>query len=73
MDDCTCCINNANDPEHYHSPHCYDLDEILETMDIPEGRKGDLRWLLRNLAARNGNHPQYNDAIFLIRDRLGEN
>lgn len=47
-----------------------ELETILQTMDIPIGRKTDYRWLIRNLAIRNGNNPQFERAYFLIRKAL---
>lgn len=46
------------------------LAEILASMDVPEARKQDWRWLLRNLGIRNANHPDFNDAIILIKAKL---
>ena len=39
------------------------LAEIIDTMQVPEARKRDISWLLRNLAVRNSDHPQFADAI----------
>ena len=39
-------------------------------MDVPEIRKGDMRWLGRNLGVQNANHPQYNEAMDLLRQLL---
>ena len=43
------------------------LVEILATMDVPASRKeltpSNVRWLLRNLRVRNGQHPDINEAI----------
>ena len=33
------------------------LKRLLDGMDVPEGRKNDVRWLSRNLAVRNKDHP----------------
>lgn len=46
------------------------LDSILDTMDVPKGRRNDLQWLLRNLAIRNGQHPRYAEAVLLIKKLL---
>lgn len=43
------------------------LTEILDGMDVPEARKKDLGWLRRNLAVRNGGHPDCGEALGLIR------
>ena len=46
------------------------LQNILETMDVPEMRKTDIRWLSRNLGIRNSNHPNFQDAMNLIKELL---
>lgn len=43
------------------------LHEILDSMDIPEQRKKDFYWLLRNLSIRNSEHPKYEEAISLLK------
>lgn len=43
---------------------------ILDTMDVPQLRKKDLRWLSRNLAIRNRDHPQFPQAMKIIRELL---
>jgi hypothetical protein len=48
------------------------LERILESMDVPPARKEDLRWLSRNIAFRNWQHPQFNDATALIAKLLRE-
>lgn len=45
---------------------CDHLHEILETMDVPENRKNDPDWLLRNLGIRNRNHPDFEKAMSII-------
>ncbi len=42
------------------------LKEILDTMDIPELRKTDIRWLNRNVWIRNSKHPDIEEALILI-------
>jgi hypothetical protein len=50
------------------------LDETLSSMDVPAQRCGDLRWLLRNLAINNSDHPNLPLAIDLVKTLLkGEN
>ena len=49
------------------------LREILDTMDIPEERKTDLKWLRRNIWVRNQWHPQFIEAIDLIDNLLEVN
>lgn len=51
------------------------LQEILSGMDIPEMRRdttsdSNIRWLLRNLPFRNAQHPQFREAMNLLRDEL---
>jgi hypothetical protein len=46
------------------------LQEILETMNVPETRKTDLKWLARNIQVQNGQHPQFGEAKDLIRKLL---
>lgn len=45
-----------------------DLKDLLKGMDVPEMRldttsRGNVRWLLRNLAVRNQDHPDYREAM----------
>ena len=49
-----------------------ELQLILSTMDVPEGRKNDLPWLKRNLAIRNRVHPEFGRAMELIVDAESE-
>jgi hypothetical protein len=47
------------------------LEQILETMDLPYERKArftevNLKWLKRNLGRKNLLHPQYREAINII-------
>lgn len=44
------------------------LRTILSTMDIPQGRMADHRWILRNLAVRNREHPNFSEAIGLLKE-----
>lgn len=45
------------------------LKEILDEMDIPENRKDDPFWLLRNMGIKeiNRNHPYYEWAMTLLK------
>jgi hypothetical protein len=43
------------------------LLEILDSMDVPELRKRDMQWLQRNLGVRNRAHPDFEEAMRLIR------
>ena len=36
-----------------------EMDKLLDGMDIPELRRRDTAWLLRNLHVRNGQHQNY--------------
>lgn len=52
------------------------LEQILATMDIPENRReinfGNLSWMIRNLAIRNGSHPDFGEARDLVRKLFKE-
>lgn len=48
------------------------LSAILKTMDIPELRRNDLRWLQRNIVFYNGNHERLAEALTLIRRLVKE-
>lgn len=37
--------------------------DIIQGMDVPEYRKEDVGWLLRNLGIRNSKHPNFQIAI----------
>jgi hypothetical protein len=46
---------------------------LLETMDVPEMRRdltkpANVRWLLRNLAVRNGNNTALREVFRLLKD-----
>lgn len=43
------------------------LEQILLTMEVPPMRRADLGWLMRNLAIRNSEHPDFKEAKSLIR------
>jgi hypothetical protein len=49
------------------------LSSILRTMDIPQERRTDLRWLQSNLVFRNGDHERLADALSLIRRLIRNN
>lgn len=42
------------------------LSDILKDMDVPEKRRGDIRWLNCNLGIRNKEHPDFDEAMELI-------
>ena len=44
-----------------------ELQEILETMSIPENKKKNLNWLARNINANNSQHKDIDRAHELIR------
>jgi len=48
------------------------LIEILSTMKIPALRleRRDWSWINRNLAVQNKNHPDFREAIKLVRDAI---
>lgn len=45
------------------------LREILMTMDLPPARVSSLDrgWLLRNIAVRNQDHPDFAEAVALLK------
>mgnify|MGYP006871045053 CR=1 FL=1 len=49
------------------------LKEILATMDIPPMRVNDLGWLQRNIQINNGEHPDIETALQLIKQQWKEN
>lgn len=52
-------------------PNNFDkLVVITSTMDVPENKKGDVRWLSRNLGVRNSEHPQFREAMSLVRQLM---
>lgn len=44
-----------------------ELENILNTMDIPPVRKNDMGWLMRNIQIRNNEHPDIDRALTLIK------
>jgi hypothetical protein len=52
--------------------------EIPHDMDVPEMRRnlndlGNVRWLLRNLFARNSNHPEFENLLAWCKLRIRNN
>jgi len=47
-----------------------ELKNMLVGMNIPEARKNDLPWLLRNLGIQNGAHPNFPNAMKIIKEKL---
>lgn len=54
------------------NPDSLTLTDLLYGMDVPESRKQDWRWLSRNLAFKNSDHPDFNAAMREIRKNLQE-
>tara|TARA_R110000824_G_scaffold148242_3_gene317879 strand:+ start:61324 stop:61728 length:405 start_codon:yes stop_codon:yes gene_type:complete len=46
------------------------LEELLLTMDIPSMRLNDYNWLMRNIKVRNSSHPDINEAVELIKEKV---
>jgi len=46
------------------------LLELLEDMDVPKRRVTDLNWLNRNLSVRNSGHPDFKEAMELIKELI---
>lgn len=50
--------------------------EVLNAMDIPAFRKeltpSNIRWLLRNIRVRNGQHPDIEEVVATLKERLRE-
>ena len=52
------------------------LNSVLKSFDLPSFRKEkktphNLQWLLKNIAKRNADHPNLDEAIILIKEELG--
>ena len=43
------------------------FDELISTMDLPEGRKHDWSWLIRNMWIRNSLHPNFKEAYEIVK------
>ena len=48
------------------------LLEILETMELPEMRleRRDWKWMMRNIAVNNREHPDLQEAVQLLREAI---
>ena len=48
------------------------LLEILETMELPEMRleRRDWKWMMRNIAINNREHPDLQEAVQLLREAI---
>ena len=44
------------------------LQELLETMEVPENKRTDHAWLFKNLGVQNRFHKDYPEATFLLRE-----
>ena len=42
------------------------LEELTKSMDIPSFRRKSIPWLNRNLAARNKEHPNFDEARDIV-------
>lgn len=43
------------------------FDELISTMDLPENRKHDWWWLIRNMWIKNGSHPNFKEAYEIVK------
>lgn len=41
-----------------------ELSELLKTFDVPEGRKEDFGWIIRNISIRNSENPDLEKVLF---------
>lgn len=46
------------------------LKNLLDMMDVPEHRKGDFQWLIRNLGIRNSQHPYFEAVMNQLKKEL---
>ena len=46
------------------------IQELLKDMDVPDARRKDFRWLLRNLFVRNSKHPNFEEACGLLKEMV---
>jgi len=47
-----------------------ELEKLTTQMDVPEFRRRKVAWLSRNLVIRNSNHPNYEEAMTLIKSLI---
>jgi hypothetical protein len=47
------------------------LEEITRTMDVPDFRRVSVQWLLRNMVVRNSGHPQFEEAMEILKKLAG--
>lgn len=52
--------------------HCEicELENLLETLDLPKKRLNDLKWLNRNIHFKNSNHPNFKQVRKLLTNLL---
>lgn len=48
------------------------LEKLTENMDVPLFRRRNVRWLLKNLAIRNRNHPDFQKSLEIIKELNAE-
>ena len=46
------------------------LQELIEDMEVPDFRRTDLGWLSRNLGIWNHKHPNFKEAMGLIKELM---
>ena len=44
------------------------LFELTSTMDVPDHKRRNPKWLVKNLAARNANHDNFKEALMIATD-----
>lgn len=64
------CWINSNVETPFDIINQFKLFTLLETMDVPDNRKDDYKWLNRNLGIRNSTHPNFELAKSLIKTLL---
>ena len=47
-----------------------EFDKLIETMDLPENRRHDWFWLIRNMQIRNKNHPNFQTAFAFVKEQF---
>lgn len=49
------------------------LESLTRNMDVPVFRRTSIKWLARNLAIRNSDHPDFQEAMDVIKilDNMG--
>lgn len=44
------------------------LAALTSTMDVPDHKRSNPKWLVKNLSARNKNHANYKEALMIATD-----